>query len=582
MRIVIIGGVAGGMSAAARARRLDEHAEIIVLEAGRYVSFANCGLPYHLAGEIAGRDQLLLHTPESLRSRADLDVRLGHRVTAIDRAARELTVEVTTQDGATSTEHLGYDALILSPGAEALRPPIPGLDLPMVSTLRTIPELDSVMERTSATLAAAAAAGRPARAVVVGAGFIGLETTEALVHRGLSVDLVDLADHVLPPLDAELAPLLDAELAAHGVGTHRGAGLERIEQVGVTGSGTAGEAGTQAGAAPSARVVLSTGEVLEADLVIVSMGVRPASALAAEAGLELGARGAIVVDAEQRTSDPHIWAVGDAVEVAFADGRRGPVLLAGPANRQGRRAADSVLGHPVTAQAPVLGTAIVRVFELTAAVTGASEAVLEAAGTEHVTVRTHTGSHAGYYPGASTLHLVAHFSPEGRLLGAQVVGGEGADKRIDVLATALRAGMGAEDLAELELAYAPPFGSAKDPVNMVGMAALNVLTGLSPQWETRDLDEAIGTGLVLDVRGTGEWERGHLASAMLVPLPQLRERVEEVREAADGRTVYVHCASGVRSYLAVRILRQEGIDARNFSGGFTSLALARPDLVVTA
>lgn len=558
-RLVIVGGVAGGMSAAARARRLDESARIVVLEQSAYVSFANCGLPYHLSGEIGDRADLLLHTPASLRAALDLDVRTGHRVTAVDTAAR--TVTVATADGEYVEE---YDALLLAPGAVAVRPPITGIDHPAVHALRTVPDVDALRDRVDAAHQAATAAGRTPRAVVVGAGFIGLEAVEALVARGLDVDLVELADHVLPPLDAELAPLLADELRAHGVGLHLGTSVTAV-------AGTPGD--------DTVTVTLSDGRTLPADLVVVNVGVRPASDLARDAGLELSPRGAIRVDADHRTSDPHVWAVGDAIEVRHAvTGDTGPVPLAGPANRQGRRAADAMLGHRTTPQAPVQGTAIVRVFGLTAAVTGASQAALTRAGVEHEVVHVHPKHHAGYFPGAEAVHLVASFAPDGRLLGAQGVGRDGVDKRIDVLATALRAGMTADDLAELELAYAPPYGSAKDPVNMLGFVAQNALDGTMPQWQAADLDEVLATTLVLDVRSAGERAVAHLPGSLHVPHTALREHLDEVRDAAAGRPVSVHCASGVRSYLATRILRGAGVDARNLSGGWLTLEALRPDV----
>ncbi|UZN02021.1 FAD-dependent oxidoreductase [Cellulomonas sp. S1-8] len=555
-RLVVVGGVAGGMSAAARARRRDERAQIVVLEQSPYVSYANCGLPYHLAGEIPERDSLLLHTPASLRAALDLDVRTGHRVVAVDRAARTVTVEA---DGRRYDEP--YDALLLAPGAVAVRPPVDGIDHPAVHALRTVPDLDALRARVDAVLAAAGE--RRPRAVVVGAGFIGLEVVEALVARGLHVDVVELADHVLPPLDTELAALLADELRAHGVGVHLGVGVSAVVDA-------AGEGVT---------VHLADGRTLAADLVVVNVGVRPASDLARDAGLELGPTGAIRVDDDQRTSDPAIWAVGDAVEVRHATtGHRGPVPLAGPANRQGRRAADAMTRHRTTPQQPVLGTAVVRVFDLTAAVTGTNQETLRRTGTAHEVVHLHPQHHAGYFPGAQPLHLVASFAPDGRLLGAQAVGREGVDKRIDVLATALRAGMGADDLAELELAYAPPYGSAKDPVNMLGFVAQNVLDGSMPQWQARHLDDALATTLVLDVRTAAERAVAHLPGSLHVPHTEVRERVAEVRAAAAGRPVSVHCASGVRSYLATRVLRGSGVDARNLSGGWLTLQALRPDL----
>ena len=566
-RIVIVGGVAGGMSAAARARRLDEHAEIVVLEQGAFVSFANCGLPYHLSGEIARREALLLHTPQSLAASLNLDVRTGHRVTEIDRKAQKITI-----DSKEGTYLLPYDALLLSPGAVAVRPPIEGLDHPAVHTLRTVPDVDALRARVDELLASRSQTGEAPEAVVIGAGFIGLEAVEALASRGLKVHLVELADHVLPPLDAELAPLLTDELAAHGIDLRLGVSAQAV----ATADAAQEQGHTSAGAV---TVTLSDGATLAADLVIVNVGVRPASALARDADLELGPTGAIRVDGDQHTSDPHIWAVGDAVEVTQAiTGARIPVPLAGPANRQGRRAADSICGHRTTPQAPVLGTAIVRVFGLTAATTGANQSTLRRAGIEHEVVHIHPGDHAGYYPGSETVHLVASFAPDGTLLGAQGVGRSGVDKRIDILATAIRAGMSADDLAELELAYAPPYGSAKDPVNMLGFVAQNVLDGTMPQWQAQDLDKAVATTLMLDVRSRSEFARGHLDGALNVPHLELRARLDEVRTSANGRGVSVHCASGVRSYLATRVLLSEGFDARNLSGGWLTLKAVHPSL----
>jgi NADPH-dependent 2,4-dienoyl-CoA reductase/sulfur reductase-like enzyme/rhodanese-related sulfurtransferase len=547
-RLVVVGGVAGGMSAAARARRLDENLEIIVLEAGPYPSFANCGLPYHLSGDVASADYLLLHDPESLDEDLALDVRVNHTVTAIDRAAR--TVRVQTPEGELE---LGYDALVLAPGAVAVEPPIRGLHAPRVHRLRTVPDVTAVAGQLDELLAT----NPEPVAVVVGAGFIGLEAVEALVSRGVKVHLVELAPQVLPPLDSELATRIAAELTLNGVELHLGVSASEVDP----------------------QVVLSDGTTIAADLVLVNVGVRPASSLAADCGLELGAQGAIVVDGDQRTSDPFIWAAGDAVQVnRYGTDVPGVVPLAGPASRQGRRAADSICGHRTTPQAPVLGTAIVRVFGLTAAITGLSQRQLDLAGTPHEVVRVHPGNHVGWLPGSEIIHLVASFAPDGRLLGAQAVGSAGVDKRIDVLATAIRAGMGADDLAELELAYAPPYGSAKDPVNMLGFVAQNALDGSMPQWQPSELDDVLATELVLDVRTKREYDRGHLPGALLVPNTELRERIDEVREAAAGRPIAVHCASGFRSYLATRILLQEGLTARNLSGGWLTLSVVRPDV----
>lgn len=557
MKIVIVGGVAAGMSAAARARRLSEDAEIIVLESGPYVSFANCGLPYHLAGEIKERDALLLHTPSSLKGRANLDVRVNTTATAINREKQTVSVR-----GPEGDYELSYDYLLLTPGTTAFIPPIEGINHPAASTLRTVPELDGVIARSLQALERATASGRKARAVVMGAGFIGLETAEALIHRGFQVDLVEAAPQVLPPLSDELAPLIQAELEANGVNVHVGVAATQISD------GTADF---------PAQVKLADGTTLPTDLVIVSVGVRPRSELARDCGLELGERGTIKVDHNQRTSDPHIFAAGDATEVAFESGRLGPVLLAGPANRQGRRAADAMLGQAqgveVTPAKPVLATAIVRVFNLVAAVTGTGKRELTQSGVDFFTVRVWPESHAGYYPGSHPITLHAYFDKNGQLLGAQAVGEEGVDKRIDVLATAIRAGMDADDLAELELCYAPPFGSAKDPVNMVGFTAQNVLSGLCPQVDPDFVPEALETGVVLDVRSSQERAAWHVPGSLNISHLELRGRLEEVRQAAAGKPIYVHCRSGVRSYLSVRILRENGFEAYNISGGEHAIRL---------
>ena len=550
MRIVIVGGVAGGMSAAARARRLDEQAEIIVLDKGPDVSFANCGLPYHVSGDIASRDALLLHTPQSLRTTLNLDVRVNTEVTAIDRDAR--TVTAVGPDG---EYELAYDALVLAPGASAAVPPIPGINLPQVTHLRTVDD--------ATTLAGRVADARSA--VVMGAGFIGLETAEALRRRGLDVTVVELAPQVLPPLAPELAHLVEGELVANGVRVRTGVAATELAQQGTD----------------SVLVSLSDGTSESADIVVVSVGVRPNTALAKAAGLSLDERGAMVVDSDQRTNDPHIWAVGDATAVPHAiTGATGSVPLAGPANRQGRRAAESIFGVTVPAK-PVLGTAIVRVFGLTAALTGASPRMLDAAGIDYVQHHTHHLNHAGYYPGAQQMHLLATFSPDGTLLGAQGVGREGVDKRIDVLATALRAGFGADDLAELELAYAPPYGSAKDPVNMLGFMMQNYVAGTLTTWGAADVEWARANALIIDVRSAAEFARGHLPEAINVPHTEVRARLDEIRAAAAGRPVRVHCASGFRSYLAHRILDQEGFDSANFDGGMLTMQAALPELPLT-
>ena len=560
MKVVVVGGVAGGMSFAARARRLAEDAQIVVLERDAYVSYANCGLPYHLGGEIPDRGALLLHTPATLAASLNLDVRTGHEVTAVETAARTVTV----RERATGREYVeSYDALVLSTGATPIVPPIPGVDLPQVRMLRTVPDVDALKALVDAGAR---------RAVVAGAGFIGLEVAEALRHRGLAVTVVDLADQVLPPLDPEMARAVERALTGAGVEVRTSTSVTAITPGDATGDG-------------AVRVQLSDGSDLPADLVLLSVGVRPETSLARAAGLELNERGAVRVDEHLLTSAPGVYAVGDAIEVVDAvTGAPAVVPLAGPANRQGRAAANHLFGR-ATAQRPgripVLGTAIVRVFDTVAATTGRPAKALRAAGIAHQAIHLHPGHHAGYFPGARTMHLKLVFAPDGRILGAQATGSEGVDKRIDVIATAIRAGLTVQDLAELELAYAPPFGSAKDPVNMAGFAASNLLAGDLAVWHGPDLDDdgrPSDGAVLLDVRSAGEYATSHLPGALNIPHTQLRERLTEV---PAGTAVRVYCASGFRSYLALRILRQHGWDdVASLSGGLTTLRLERPDLVL--
>ena len=558
VKVVVVGGVAGGMSFAARARRLAEDARIVVLERDPYVSYANCGLPYHLGGEIPDRDALLLHTPHTLAASLDLDVRTGHEVTAVDPAARTVTV----RERATGREYVEtYDALVLSTGATPVVPPIPGVDLPQVRMLRTVPDVDA--------LTALVDAGAR-RAVVAGAGFIGLEVAEALTHRGLAVTVVDLADQVLPPLDPEMARAVELALTRAGVDVRTSTSVTAI---------TAGDATTDG----ALRVRLSDGDELPADLVLLSVGVRPETTLARAAGLDLDPRGAVRVDEHLRTSAPDVYAVGDAIEVVDAvTGQPAVVPLAGPANRQGRAAANHLFARALPGRpgrTPVLGTAIVRVFDTVAATTGRPAKALRAAGIPHHAIHLHPGHHAGYYPGAHPLHLKLVFAPDGRILGAQATGSDGVDKRIDVIATAIRAGMTVHDLADLELAYAPPFGSAKDPVNLAGFIAGNLLAGDLAVWHGADLadDGRPRDGAVLlDVRSATEYAAGHLPGALTIPHTELRARLDEVPAGAGIR---VYCASGFRSYLALRILRQHGRDdVAALSGGLATLRLERPDL----
>ncbi|MDR0285292.1 MAG: FAD-dependent oxidoreductase [Propionibacteriaceae bacterium] len=540
-KYLIIGGVAGGMSAAARLRRLDESASIIVFERGAYVSFANCGLPYFVSGEIEDESDLLLQTPASLAAALNLDVRIGHDVTGLDAVAH--TVTVSTPGG---TQTWPYDALILSPGALPARPPIPGLDHPLVQTLRTVDDAKRVH-----TLA-----GGAAHAVVLGAGFIGIEAAEALNHRGVKVTVVEFAPHVLPPREKELAWLAAEEMRRLGMDVR-----ESVAATGVT------------DAAGRARVALSDGTFVDADTVILSVGGTPDTAVFTAAGVA-SERGFLVVDAQGRTNLPDVYAVGDAtLSVDGVTGKRRPVQLAGPANRAGRLVADR-LGQPGAAR-PVprpLGSAIVRLGALTVAMTGANRAALDEAGYTYTTLHTHPGSHAGYFPGSKQMHLMVHLDlATGAILGAQGVGEDGVDKRIDVLATAMRAGLKAPDLIDLDLCYAPPYGSAKDPVTMIGFLAHNILTGVTREWHPEQLDWARTEACLLDVRSAEEFATGHLPEAVNIPHTELRARLDEVRALAGDRPIAVTCQSGVRSYLAHRILTAAGFDSATLSGGMLTL-----------
>lgn len=531
-RVVIVGGVAGGMSAATRLRRLDEHTEIVVLERSGHVSFANCGLPYHVGGVIEERSELLLQTPASLGARFGLDVRVAHEVREIDRQERVVRgVDLASGEAF----ELGYDALVLSPGARPVRPPLPGVERAL--SLRDIEDTDA--------LVAATAGARTA--VVVGGGFIGVEMAENLLHRGLSVTLVEAADQVMAPLDVEMAALVHDALREGGVRLLLG------EQVASIGEET---------------VTTSAGTTVPADLVVLAIGVRPESALAQQAGLATGPGGGILVDEHLRTSDPAIYAVGDAVVKKDAlDGSEVLVPLANTANLQGRRVADLIAGLEVSDR-PVLGTAIVGVLGLQVAATGWSEKRLRAAGRPHRVIHTHPGSHAGYYPGAQTMHLKLLVDPgTDAILGAQGVGRSGVDKRIDVIATAITGGLTASALADLELAYAPQFGSAKDPVNMLGHVADNLRRGTTRSIQWHELDGAVAAGAtVVDVRNPGEHARGAIPGSVLVPLDELRDRLDELPQGP----LVVHCAVGVRGHTAARILTQHGRDVRNLDGGYAT------------
>jgi NADPH-dependent 2,4-dienoyl-CoA reductase/sulfur reductase-like enzyme/rhodanese-related sulfurtransferase len=531
MKVVIVGGVAGGMSAATRLRRLNEDAQIVVFERGAHVSFANCGLPYYAGGVIDDRDALLLQTPESLAARFALDVRVRTEVTSIDPVARTVTVrDLTTGAEAVET----YDELVLSPGASPIVPDLPGVERALV--LRDVEDVDRLV---------GAIDGSARSTVIVGAGFIGIELAENLRRRGLDVTVVELADQVLGPLDPEMAAPVADELRANGV---------RLEL------------GNEVTAIGADDVTLGDGGTVPADVVVMAIGVRPESALAVAAGIATGPRGGIAVDESMRTSADHVYAVGDAVEkIDAVSGRSGLVPLANPANRQGRLVADVISGLSVRPR-PVVGTAIVGAFSLMAAAVGWNEKRLRADGRPYRAIHTHPQSHAGYYPGAQGMSLKLLVDPEtDAILGAQGVGGEGVDKRIDVIATAMVGGIAASELADLELAYAPQFGSAKDPVNMLGYVADNLRVGTAATIQWHELPAALDAGATLvDVRTPAEFAAGSIAGAVNVELDALRSRAGELPEGE----LIVHCQVGQRGHTAARILRQLGREVRNLDGGY--------------
>jgi NADPH-dependent 2,4-dienoyl-CoA reductase/sulfur reductase-like enzyme/rhodanese-related sulfurtransferase len=532
MKIAIVGGVAGGASAAARARRLSEAAEIIVFERGHDPSFANCGLPYYIGGEIADRQKLLVAPKQMLIDRHRLDVRTRQAVDAIDRRRKQLTIKNLVDD---TTYEESYDKLVLSPGASPLRPPIPGIELPGIYTLRDMRDADRLHEVVSSA----------AQVVVVGGGFIGLEMAENLVRRGVRTAVVELADQVLPPWDREMTTPIADHLRAKGVELLLGDSASEFVKCG-----------------ERLTVKLKSRRQLSADFVVLSVGVRPENALAVAAGLEVGPRGGIRVNEHMQTSDPDIYAVGDAVEVReFITGDAIQIPLAGPANRQGRIAADHIFGRPSSFRG-MQGTAVVGVFGMTAAMSGLSEKILQRTGRSFEKVYLHPTHHAGYYPGAERMSLKLLFDPDsGKILGAQAVGKRGVDKRIDVLAIAIQAGMTVFDLEEAELAYAPQFGAAKDPINMAGFIAAGVVRGDAKVVHVAGLAGA----LVLDVRTRAEFERGHIPGAVNLPIDELRGRLGEVDR---GQRTIAYCQVGQRGYLATRILAQSGYDVANLSGGY--------------
>ncbi len=535
-RILIVGGVAGGASCAARSRRLDEDADIIILDRGPFVSFANCGLPYYVGDVITEEKSLLVADTQLFKDRFNIEVRLENEVLGIDRDRQELEI-CDLPSGRHYRER--YDALVLSPGATPLRPPLPGIDLPGIFALRTIPDSRRIRDWIRDH--------QVKQAVVVGGGFIGLEMTENLVHRGITVTLLELAPQVLPPLDPEMVSVVADRLRARGVRLCLNDGVAAF-----------------AAAGDRLHVITQAGQEHSAELVILALGVRPEVGLAKAAGLELGERGGLRVNDQMQTSDPHIWAVGDAVEVQdFVTGQPTLIPLAGPANRQGRTAADAIAGRPVHFRG-VQGTAVCGVFDLAIASTGASEKTLQHLGLAYEKVYLHPGHHVGYFPGARPIDMKLLFSPEdGRLLGAQAVGEAGAERRIDVVAMAIQQQATVFDLEEAELCYAPQFGAAKDPINFAGMIAANALRGDAPlaHWDRLALDQSF----LLDVREVGEFERGHVAGSVNIPLGQLRDRLAEL---PPQQPLYIYCQVGQRAYYATRLLRLRGYEAYNLSGGY--------------
>ena len=545
-KIVIVGGVAGGATAAARMRRNSESAQIIMVERGPFISFANCGLPYHISGAIAEREQLLVTSETAFEARYGVDVRSRTEAIAIDRGAKTIRLR-NLLNGEEYDE--SYNKLLLSPGAEPVRPRLPGIDSKRIFTLRNVPDLDRMMKLLEAE--------KPRRAVVIGGGFIGIEVAENLHERGLFTTLVEGADQILAPLDYEMAAIVHAHMREKNIELYLSDKIERFEDK------------------PDHSIVyLASGKRLQADIIVLAIGVRPETTLARACGLDIGVTGGISVNEYLQSSDTSIYAVGDAVEVTQSlHGKAALIPLAGPANRQGRIAADNLLlGNKITYKG-TQGTSILKIFDLAAATTGLNEKQLLAAELPYRSAIIHGGSHASYYPGAKQLTLKLLFSPEGRIYGAQAVGAEGADKRVDVIATAIHGGLGVEDLTELELAYAPPFSSAKDPVNIVGYVASNILNGSAEVTDWRSV-QAAQTGAIqlVDVRTSEEHELGSIRGAQHIDLNTLRSRLAELD---PSRPTVVFCQIGLRGYLASRILKHSGFsDVKNLSGGYKTYAWA--------
>jgi len=536
MKVLIVGGVAGGAGAAARLRRNDEHAEIILFEKGQFISFANCGLPYYIGGTITEKEALQLQTPEAFNARFNVDVRVLNEVTSIDSAAKTVSV-INHATGETYTE--SYDKLILSPGASPIRPKFPGIEENKVFTLRNIPDTYAIDEYITNA--------QPKTAAVIGAGFIGLEMAENLVDRGLKVSVIEAAPHVMAPIDLDMAHAVHNRIRAAGMGLYVGK-----KSTGFTKN----------------TVELEDGTSIPADMVILSIGVAPETRFLQGSGIELGRRGEIIIDDQMKTSVEDIYALGDAATVKnIVNGNTVVIPLAGPANKQGRLVADVICGKDVHYKGSQ-GTSIMKLFDMTVACTGEKEESLIAAGIPYHKTYTVSSSHAGYYPGGTQMVVKLIYTDEGKILGAQIVGGEGVDKRIDDLAIAIRFGLSVYDLEEFELAYAPPFSSAKDPVNMAGFVAENVLKGLWKPFFPQDVANIPADAFRLDVRNPEELaENGEIPGFVNIPLNQLRGRIGEVDLS---KAIYITCAAGLRGYVASRMLEQHGAkEVYNLSGGYT-------------
>lgn len=536
-RVLIVGGVAGGASAAARLRRLDEEAEIVLFERGEYISFANCGLPYYVGGTIENRKRLLLQTPKRFEARFNVDVRTRNEILSIERGEKKIEV-VNLTTGKKYFEN--YDKLILSPGSKPTQPPIPGIGADRIFTVRDISDADSIDDFIEKY--------KPKRAVVIGAGYIGLEMAENLRQRGLLVAIVEMVDQVMPSMDKEMANLLHQHLHEQSIALWLNDGVSGFSQ-----------------SDSKLTVNLKSGMELACDFAVLSIGVKPEVKLARESGLVIGKCGGIKVNEYLQTSDSDIYAVGDVVEVKdFVLGNATLIPLAGPANKQGRIAADNLCGRGVKYKG-TQGTAILKVFDLTAATTGAGEKALKQTDIDYEKLYIHPAHHVGYYPGARQMHVKLLFTkPEGKILGVQIIGSKGVDKRIDVFATAIRAGMTVFDLQELELAYAPPYGSGKDAVNMAGFVAANILDGT---FNVKHYDQLDDKDFIIDVRRSAEIARGAIPKALNIPVDELREKVGELPK---NKTINLSCAVGVRSYIASRILQQKGIDVKSLSGGYST------------